>query len=169
MLRVGQRRIAWAAYERAKQLSSKFWPKPELQQSLLDHCDKRQKEIEESLPIDEVATLRQNFNDELEYGLNYQREYQKFEAARIAAGADIADGHFFDEFDKSHPAIASPTGPEEWFAFQEPDYGSSLIRVLGTGMLCSGIASFLVSYILYRRARAKAVRSMKQFGVVHEE
>src|SRR5262245_720455 len=105
MLRVGQRRIAWTAYERGKQLSERFWPKPEIQKAFREHCDRRQKEIEKTLPADEVATLRPNFEDELAYGLRYQKEYQDFEAAKIAAGADIVDEHFFDDFHKGHEPI----------------------------------------------------------------
>src|SRR5579864_3002151 len=109
MLRVGQRRIAWTAYERCKQLASRYWPKPEIQQALRDHCDSRQKEIEQTLPAEEVANLRPNFDDELAYGQRYQKEYQDFEAAKIAAGADMHDEHFFDEFQQRHKPIASPT------------------------------------------------------------
>src|SRR5262249_13718506 len=40
MLRVGQRRIAWSAYERAKRLADGFGPTPEIHQALRDHCNR---------------------------------------------------------------------------------------------------------------------------------
>jgi hypothetical protein len=152
MLRVGQRRIAWTAFERCKQLAGRYWPRPEIQQSLRDHCDSRQKEIEQTLPADEVANLRPNFDDELAYGQRYQKEYQDYEAAKIGAGADIHDEHFFDEFHKSHKSIASPTGPEEWYEFQIRSFGVRSGDILGGGVLCAGVGAFLTSFWLYRRA-----------------
>ena len=53
MLRVGQRHIAWAAFERASRLSEKFWPDPLMQQFLRDHCRKRQAEIQKALEQDQ--------------------------------------------------------------------------------------------------------------------
>jgi hypothetical protein len=158
MLRVGQRRIAWTAYERCKQLAGKYWPKPEIQQALRNHCDSRQKEIEQTLPADEVPNLRPNFEDELAFGQRYQKEYQDFEAAKIAAGADIHDEHFFDEFQQSHKPIASPTGPEEWYEFQPDKFdfpAATAANIFGVGVLTAGIAAFLTSCWLYRRGSAK--------------
>ncbi len=48
MLRVGQRHIAWAAYERASELAERFSPDSGLQMFLLDHCKARQAAIEET-------------------------------------------------------------------------------------------------------------------------
>src|SRR5262249_22493562 len=48
-LRVGQRYIAWCAFERAARLADRFWPEPAMQQFLREHCGKRQAEIEQSL------------------------------------------------------------------------------------------------------------------------
>ncbi len=127
MLRVGQRYIAWDAFERASRLAGRFWPDPALQQALRDHCRARQGEIEAALasgpiapggpPADPkaVARLRPDFEKELDFGLRYQEDYQEYEAARIAAGRSINDPRFFDEFDAARRPIASPTGPEEWF------------------------------------------------------
>src|SRR5262249_2419526 len=41
MLRVGQRNIAWCAYERATQLANRFWPDPEIQGKFTEHCRER--------------------------------------------------------------------------------------------------------------------------------
>ena len=167
MLRVGQRRIAWTAYERARLLVSKFWPKPEIQQALRDHCNHRQKEIEATLPADEVAALRPNFNDELAFGLNYQREYQDYEAAKIAAGADIADEQLFDQFHKTHEPIASPTGPEEWYVFERDNLGTRIQIGLAGGFMISGLAAFLAALWLRWRRRPKVALdiSSEGFGV----
>ena len=135
MLRVGQRYIAWAAYERASRMADRFWPDPAVQRFLRDHCRRRQGQIEETLsfqaspnrrpwqhispppPAEAVADLRPAFEAELAYGEGYQRSYQEYEAKKIAAGVSITDEHFFDEFHTGREPIASPVGPEEWFAF----------------------------------------------------
>jgi hypothetical protein len=154
MLRVGQRRIAWTAYERAKPLAGKFWPKPEIQHAFRDHCNSRQKEIEATLSPDEAATLRPKFEEELAYGLRYQREYQEYEAVKIAAGANIADEHFFDAFHANHEPIASPSGPEEWYVYRKDTTGLSIVYMLCSGVLGSAAMAFLTSAWLFRRAKA---------------
>ena len=113
MLRVGQRYLAWSAFERASRLAEQYWPDPGLQQFLRDHCRDRQAMIQSQLPADEVAELRPQFDAELEYGQRYQREYQQFEAEQIAAGRPIDDEHFYDAFYAGREPIASPVGPED--------------------------------------------------------
>jgi hypothetical protein len=124
--------------------------------ALRDYCDLRQKEIEKTLPADKVSTLRANFDDELAYGLKYQREYQEYEAAKIAAGADIHDEHFFDEFHKGRAPIASPSGPEEWYVFRKDNLGFRLSILFASGVFAAGLAAFVTALWLYRRAKAKA-------------
>jgi hypothetical protein len=116
MLRVGQRYLAWNCYERASRMAEQFWPTPELQQFLPDHCKSRQTAIEQSLPANEVAGLRPKFESELAFGEQYQREYQDYEEGKIRAGANLNDEHFYDEFHATHEPIASKVGPEEWYA-----------------------------------------------------
>lgn len=135
MLRVGQRPIAWSAFERAHRLADRYGRDEDTHQFLRDHCRKRQAEIEARLarpsnsadryersdtgpPLaaDEVAALRPRFDAELAHGEGYQKAYQAYEADRIAAGASIEDPRFWDRFDAGRPPIASPSGPEEWLA-----------------------------------------------------
>src|SRR5206468_3190425 len=97
MLRIGQRHIAWAAFEHASRLAPRFWPDPALQEFLRQHCQKRQKQIEQTfstehaekwrnastdtgapLTSEEIAALRSHFDTELAYGESYQRAYQEF-------------------------------------------------------------------------------------------
>jgi hypothetical protein len=116
MLRVGQRYLAWTCFERAARMADQFWPTPELQQFLREHCKKRQAAIERSLPAAEIADLRPKFDAELAFGEAYQRDYQAYEEDKIQAGADLNDPHFFDEFYAGRAPIASKVGPEEWYA-----------------------------------------------------
>jgi hypothetical protein len=153
MFRLNQRRIAWTAFERCKQLVAKFWPKPEIQQTIRDHCERRQKEIEKTLPADDVAELRPAFNEELAYGLRFQKEYQDYEEAKIGDGKNIADEHFFDSFYNHREPIASPTGPEEMFVFEMQDYRPTFPRVFPGGAACAGAFAFVTSLWMYRRAR----------------
>ncbi len=58
MLRVGQRYIAWCAYERAIGLADRVWPDADLQRQFAEHCRNRQTLIEQQLPAAEAAQLR---------------------------------------------------------------------------------------------------------------
>src|SRR4051812_42436368 len=113
MLRVGQRYLAWSAFERASRLADDFSPDADLQQFLRDHCRKRQQMIEAQLPADEVADLRPRFDAELTYGQAFQRDYQQYEADQIDKGQSIEDEYFHQGFLGSRPPIASPVGPED--------------------------------------------------------
>jgi hypothetical protein len=173
MLRVGQRYIAWAAYERAARLAERVWPDPAVQRFLREHCRKRQAQIEETLkfrqtspshdvpwqhvspppPAGTVEGLRPQFEAELAHGEGYQREYQQYETRKIAAGASIADERFFDEFHAGRPPIASPVGPEGTFALFS---NLTIVRYAGRvglawGMLVAGVAAMAAA--LLRRWR----------------
>ncbi|SIO28233.1 hypothetical protein SAMN05444166_3466 [Singulisphaera sp. GP187] len=183
MLRVGQRSIAWAAYERASRLSSRFWPDPALQQFLRDHCRKRQAQIEQTLSYkpstspstssvrstawqqvspphagDTAADLRARFDAELNFGEAYQRRYQQYEESKIAAGVSILDEHFFDDFPPGRVPIASPVGPEEWYVgvptARIEAYGRQRGQVWG--LLGAGLAAMGTALILRRQSGSRA-------------
>ena len=126
MLRVGQRYLAWEAFERASRMADRFWPGETERATLRDHCKARQAAIIESLrPTDEEAmtprepiadsVLRYRFEAELPYGESYRRDYQAYEAAKIAEGVPIDDEHFYDAFDAGRLPIATRPGAEEWY------------------------------------------------------
>jgi hypothetical protein len=175
MLRVGQRYIAWAAYERAVRLAGRFWPDPAAQQFLRDHCRKRQGQIEKTLsfqaptstrrpawqhvsppPAEGVEDLRPAFEAELAHGEGYQQAYQRYELEKIAAGVPITDEHFFDEFHAGREPIASPVGPEEWFAGVPPKkaYAYAARRREAWGMFGAGLAALAAALLSRRRPRA---------------
>lgn len=148
-LRVGQRYIAWTAYERAHQLADKYGWKPEHATVLREQCRRRQELIERELPADEVAKLRPRFEAELEHGRRFQHEYHEYEAAKIAAGAAIHDDHFFDDFYKGREPIATPLGAAEWFDGTDPTRVGAIRAqsAFSTGILWAGIAMFAVALI----------------------
>jgi hypothetical protein len=174
MLRVGQRYIAWAAYERAGRMADRFWPDPAVQQSLRDHCRQRQRQIEETLlfrdpdPVRRpawqhvsppparatVVALRPAFAAELALGEGYRRAYQQYEAAKIAAGVPITDAHFFDEFHAGRGPIASPLGPEEWFARvpRARIYAYVSLNQSAWGVFGAGLAAMVTALLSRRRA-----------------
>lgn len=86
MLRVGQRYIAWCAYERAAGMEERFWPDADVRRQFVAHCRTRQELIEKQLPEGERAELRPRFRAELAFGQRYQQAYQEYEARRIAGG-----------------------------------------------------------------------------------
>jgi hypothetical protein len=140
MLRVGQRYIAWTAYERAAGMADRVWPGTDIQRQFVEHCRRRQQVIEQQLPADEVAQLRPRFDAELDFGQHYQKEYQDYETDAIRAGRSLDDPHFYDEFNAAHPPIASPVGEEEKFV-AEHDWGPRVNWPLI--VLTAGASAFL--------------------------
>jgi hypothetical protein len=147
-LRVGQRYIAWTAYERAAQLAPALGEPTAAK--FIEHCRKRQKVIEDQLPASEVAEMRPRFEKELAFGQRYQKAYQDYEARRIQEGASIDDPHFYDAFSTSftaeHGPIASPVGVEDHFVVE----GQSLfVRISRTSLpavlLSAGLCAFLTA------------------------
>lgn len=174
MLRVGQRYIAWTSFERAFLLADQFSPDPKRRQFLRDHCRKRQEDIEWNLrysnarfdyevdwertglpPKPEIIEeLRKQFDAELAFGERYQREYQEYEATKIAAGASIDDPHFFDEFHAGRPWIASKSGPEEWYAYESGSINARIIPLARNGaLLGAGIAAMLAALMIRWKVR----------------
>jgi hypothetical protein len=152
MLRVGQRYIAWCAYERAERLFYKFWPERSSQAFYREHCAKRQREIEATLHSGEANEWKERFKAELDYGERYQNEYQNYEATKIASGASIDDEHFYDEFNNTHEPIATQPGPEEWHVTYAPDLMTRFQYGLAFGTLAAGVVAFVVALLLRRRA-----------------
>jgi hypothetical protein len=172
MLRVGQRYIAWATFERASRMADKFWPDESVRQSLRDHCRERQAQIEQTLAFrpaepshetpwqqvspppspETVANLRSQFDRELALGEGYRKAYQEYEGEKIAAGVPITDEHFFDEFLAARDPIASPTGPEEWFvgvpSAKRNAYTAT--RHQAWGIFGAGLAASAVALLLRR-------------------
>ena len=178
MLRVGQRYIAWAAYERASRLAPGFWPDPAGQKVLTDHCRLRQAEIEATLayrPTDgsskvpwqhvsprdgtvTAATLRAGFDKELALGEGYRRDYREYESGKIAADVPIDDPHFFDGFLAGRDPIASPTGPEELFLWVPRPAAAAYLGESGQagGIFGAGLAGMAAAlFMTWRRRRRK--------------
>lgn len=119
MLRVGQRYIAWCAYERAAGMADRVWHTADIQRRFVEHCRRRQQVIERQLSPEEVKTLRPRFVAELAHGQRYQKDYQEYESERIRGGESLDDAHFYDDFDAAHGPIASPVGEEEKFVAEK--------------------------------------------------
>ncbi|MBL8820084.1 MAG: hypothetical protein JNL58_28935 [Planctomyces sp.] len=141
MLRTGQRFLSWSAFERALMLSNRYSPDPATQQFLLEHCRKRQTQIELSLrpsndspetllppwqeisgpvPSEVVDQLRSSFTTDLNAGLQFQKELEQFEDQQFAAGRKIGDPEFFDGFGRERSSIATPVGLEETVMIVRP-------------------------------------------------
>lgn len=152
MMRVGQRYLAWNCYERAARMADQFSPKADLQEFLRAHCRDRQAGIERSLPPDDAAGLRPKFDAELAFGEAYQRDYQEYTERKVAAGADLDDPHFFDEFHAGRPPIASHVGPEEWYAGEVRGFGlRGKVRAFWAWGFLTGGACFLAFALIQRR------------------
>jgi hypothetical protein len=146
MLRVGQRYLAWSAFERAGRLASRYSSDQKLQDFLVEHCRKRQSDLEASFRFKPNArpNLRAQSDTEIEYGTNYQKEYQAFETQALR-GMSINDPHFYEAFPRKGEDIASKSGPEEIYSRLPREkyakYGAEQRHALsvfgaGVGALC---------------------------------
>jgi hypothetical protein len=150
MLRVGQRYIAWCAFERAAELEGRFSASAELRRAFTDHCRRRQQLIENLLPADERPPLRPRFEEELAHGRRYQQAYQDHEAARIAAGVPLDDPHFYDAFHAEHGPIASPLGSsDKYFAAEEHSEWPHV--PVAAMVFFAGLCAFVTSCLLRPR------------------
>ena len=184
MLRVGQRYIAWSAFERASRLADRYSGDEAMHKFLRDHCRKRQSEIELSLatrtrdsqpasPRVREDDLRAKFVAELAYGEGFQRAYQDYEAAKISAGASINDNHFFDDFARRAEVIASPSGSEEWYARVPRKKINIYIRdhIRAYAVFGGGLAAFATALLLRRfRSRSRGAHGARLLTdvVLHE-
>ena len=113
MLRVGQRHIAWTAYQRALQLEQHFWPDSAIRRKFVEHCEARAASIEKEMPSENWQSRHARHRTELQVGQQYQKDYQEYEAKRLAEGASVDDPHFYDAFDANRPPIATQVGDED--------------------------------------------------------
>jgi hypothetical protein len=143
MLRIGQRNIAWSAYERATHLANRFWPDAALQGKFMEHCRRRQEVIEQQIPDEERTKLRPRFDAELAYGQRHQESYQAYEAAQIAEGASIDDEHFYDGFFAEREPIASPVGDADLTVVTHGT--EEYTRSWPASVLLAGLAAFLTA------------------------
>lgn len=120
MLRVGQRYLAWDAYERTKRLAKQFSADEQTQLFLIDHCSKRQSDIETTLqfrdeeawkgrnarpvawqvvstPVSdaEIANLKASFDRTLKQAQKVRNDYQAFESQQIQDGVRLDDPSFY--------------------------------------------------------------------------
>lgn len=149
MLRVGQRYIAWTAFERAAQMAGGIWPDAKIQEGILNHCRNRQRQIESQL-VDDIPAMRARFEKELAFGQRYQREYQEYEAAQIAKGVSIDDPRFYDNFDfeaRNKQSIATPPGEEE-FTERRVYHLNSWSNAPAAVLLFAGIFAFVASALM---------------------
>ncbi len=113
MLRVGQRYIAWTAFERAYRMKKHYWPDQRIVDGFGAHCRARQKLIEDSLPNEDWPAVAVKFDKELTFGQEYQKAYQAYEANRIGERTRTDDPNFYDAFDRNHGPIATRVGNED--------------------------------------------------------
>jgi len=169
MLRVGQRYLAWAAFERASRLADKYSADPSVQEFLREHCRSRQaaivttfayrppnrerrrpwQKISPPRPGDTPENLRAQFDQGLKKGEDFQKRFQQYEAARLAEGASIDDPHFHEAFQRSEPPIASRPGPEEWYRSvpEGPLMSYLLHQFVAAGTLGAGVAAMITALL----------------------
>jgi len=140
MLRVGQRSLAWCAFARAVKLSATGT-------RLHEHAAGRLGR----LPTPE---LREPFEAELAFGESYQKEYQAFEAKRIADGVPLGDANFYTPFRTGREPIASPSGDEEIVSRRDPARERSyhFTRTVAWSLIGAAIGVLPVTLVIHLRS-----------------
>jgi hypothetical protein len=121
MMRVGQREIAWCAYERAVQLQDGFSPDAEVVRKIVSHCRGRQAVVESQSPLP-AEVRRARFEAELAFG----QRLRTYEKERIHAGVDLTDPQFYEAFESEQGRISTPVGPEDEFLVRHDSSSQSL-------------------------------------------
>ncbi len=150
MLRVGQRYIAWTAFERAYRMKEHFWPDANIQERFGKHCRARQNLIEKSQPGVNWQSVLAKFDGELALGKKYQNDYMDHEAQQIAAGKRTDDPAFYDDFHKSHDAIATPVGDEDK-SFGK--YSQSSRSSFPVSLFFAGLFALIAASVMWLRQR----------------
>jgi hypothetical protein len=146
MMHVNQRRLAWAAYQRAILEAKRFSAHEAIRARLIDHCKARQVALDFSDA--ESKELAGRFESELQIGQSYQRDYQKFEEEQIAAGKDLDDPHAYDAFHAVHANIATPVGDADFLAVEEVT-----LRTKSSLIFAGGALVFVAALLWLRRQR----------------
>jgi hypothetical protein len=164
MQRVGQRRIAWCAYERAARLAERFWPDRAIQEQFVEYCRARQSLLEAGLR-EHADSLRQHFEAELAFGLRYQEAQHRYEEERIKAGASLDEPHFYNAFHARHGNIASPPGGADVMVVDVPSRFAELPGVVFVaGLFAFGTALGLWSSGRRRRSPTSATGAERSSG-----
>ena len=141
MLRVGQRNIAWTAYARTLQMVERYSIDPATREFLVGHCKQRQTDIENDLGS-EHAGLQAQFEDELAFGVEYQKSYQDFQTRQLSEGVPLGAPDFFAGFE-GEQSIASPSGTEETRPYRHFTTAMEKNIFITNALLFAGIFSLL--------------------------
>jgi hypothetical protein len=154
MTRIHQRQLAWAAYQRAIREADRFCPEEHIRTKLVERCKGMQEALQTFMWNEELTGLGERFDSELRIGQEYQRAYQKYEEEQIAAGRDLDDPNFYDDFHGLNGNIATPVGDADFLAVQEvtTEAISWLVFVVGTVVFL--VALILLIWIRPRKPHA---------------
>ncbi|MDX2035160.1 MAG: hypothetical protein SFX72_00815 [Isosphaeraceae bacterium] len=165
MSRVGQRFIAHAAFERAIQLADRVHPDPEIRRRFVEACELRRRSLQVSIDVNQQI-LYDEFRDQLDVGLQFQKEYQEYEKARLAEGIEFDDPELFAGFSPTTPSIASSSGEEEVMSItRSDDPRPSLGRAVAGSAFFGGSISVLIGALAARTRTFVAGRRKVSAGV----
>lgn len=116
-LLIGQPRVAWAGFARAHAMRERFSAREDVRAALVSHVLSEMDRIERILG-ESHEVLHKQHAAELAFGEAYQAERHRFEAAQIAAGADIDNPSFYAGFERDD-TIASPVGKADLRAIED--------------------------------------------------
>ncbi len=151
---LGQRGIAWNAYERASELAGKFWSDPAIQQELITYCRAQQATLEMTLG-QSADTLRKQHQSELADGRAEQAAYQAYEAEQIGAGKDPTSAGFYDDFFRGRQPIASDPGEADTVVYKLP-VNRWMVVVWMQAFICTLMTLALISAVMRRRRELTA-------------
>jgi len=154
MLRVGQRHIAWEAYERALRMKNQFWPDPAVRRKWVAHCRQRQHHIEATFSRKRVTEMKRTFNAERRHARSWQQAYRAFERERLRNGHDLTDPSFHDPFFEKHGPISTEPGRADWLRVERTVYDPSFVTMPLVWLL-GGVFGLTAGLLIYYRKAPK--------------
>jgi len=148
---VGERELAWKAYERTRLMSKGFWSDPKICEAIDAHCQQRQG----ALGLGEMQPhgLKTQFDADLAKGLAYQKAQAEFEAQRTAEGIALDDPQFYAPFFAKEGRISSKIGVADYVKL--PRWRMSAPRVLPALCFYAGLGSLVgLGIVGLKRRRA---------------
>jgi tetratricopeptide (TPR) repeat protein len=108
LARLGQTRLAWAAFERAVELEATFWPDAAIRRQFVTHCRRRQQCLESVLTASQRTALHADFAETLTAGRRWQRDFAAYEEEHLAPGGTLRVAELLATFEREHPRPQLP-------------------------------------------------------------
>lgn len=136
--RIGQRRLAWEGYAAALALADRFPGDDARRERFRSSCRARQAALAPDLGGQ--TALEATYATDVAAAHAEREALHRFEAERLASGADVDDPAWLAAWRAQHGPLATAPGAEDWVRVRRPMTGAEL----GTAALLAGAGVLLL-------------------------